>query len=199
MDKRLDKELAIHTRGLREWDKKHRTLYNRTESTPYRALDELFRHYHLQPHDILIDFGCGRGRVLLYTHYCFDVPVRGVELHDQTFNELDNNRLRYQERHPHRRAPIQLEFGYASDYHIQDENVFFFFNPFSFVIFRRILRNIQASLGQNPRSADLILYYPLDEFRSFMDSQTLFQRHKRIRLPWESDQQRHFLIYSYQP
>lgn len=62
-ERKLDRTLQIKTVGLREWGKK-KAAYNRYEPTPYAALDKLFQQYKFNKKDRLVDFGCGRGRVL---------------------------------------------------------------------------------------------------------------------------------------
>ena len=41
---------------------------------------------------------------------------------------------------------------------------FYFFNPFSYDIFKRILNNICCSYYENPREIYLLFYYPSDEY-----------------------------------
>ncbi len=105
--KRYDQELGIRTTGLREWE--GHSAYNRYEATPYRALDALFLAYSIKARGRVVDFGCGRGRVVFYIHRRFQVPVVGIEANDKTYEEALINKRRYREKARHIKAPIRLK------------------------------------------------------------------------------------------
>lgn len=199
-DRKIDRELLIDTTGLREWSRKEAHNYNRTESTPYLALDELFKVYKVKEGDKLVDFGCGRGRVAFYIHHVHSIPVRGVELHDLTFDELVDNKRSYKRNKNLENPPIFFEYGYADKYEIKDdENIFYFFNPFSVKIFRKVVDNILKSLEKNDRETDIILYYPLNSFKKHLETKTTFKRLETIRLPWKKDKKKKFIVYRHSP
>src|SRR5699024_10327226 len=151
--------------------------------TPYEALDKLFKAYTFDAYDCLVDFGCGRGRVSFYVHYHFQIPVVGVENNDKTFTELMENEAIYLRHHPNIHAPLYFEFGLAEDYDIHPiDNVFYFFNPFSLDIFKRVVNNIISSVEHVKRSVDNISYYPLPAFQHFLQ-QTPFQLINKINVP----------------
>lgn len=200
MDRKRDLELLVHTTGLRSWTGTNAKRYNRAESTPYKALDDFFKCYEVSEDDVFVDFGAGRGRTSFYVHNRFGIPVRGVELHELTFDDLVKNERHYLRAKGLEFSNIYFEFGYAEQYQIQeDENIFYFFNPFSVGIFREVVANILASLEKNPREADLILYFPENAFKKFMEHETPFKRLKTIRLPWKAHPKKKFIVYRYTP
>lgn len=200
VDQAMDRELLIKTTGLREWGSNERLDYNRCESTPYRALDKLFKNYKINENDKFVDFGCGRGRVALYTHHKFSIPVSGVELHDLTFDELIGNKESYKYNKKLEDAPIYFEYGYADNYDIKnDETIFYFFNPFSIHIFRKVIDNIVKSIEENKREVDIILYYPLKPFKTYIEENTPFRKINTVRLSWKKDKRKKFVIYRFSP
>ena len=57
---------------------------------------------------------------------------------------------------------VQLFCRRVEQYEIADENVLFFFNPFSEKVFEGVLRRLSRSGEEAPRT--LICYYPSDEY-----------------------------------
>ncbi|NLZ71490.1 MAG: hypothetical protein GX909_03175, partial [Clostridiaceae bacterium] len=50
-EREMEKRLNIETMAFREWQDVTKTKdYNRTESTPYQAIDKLFEYYSLPDH-----------------------------------------------------------------------------------------------------------------------------------------------------
>ena len=191
----LDRKLQVKTAGLREW-RTQTGEYNRYEATPYAALEKLFEHYKIKPDHHVVDFGCGRGRVSFYIHFHYNVPVTGVENNDLTFDESQKNLMLYSRKHKHLTAPIRFEFGLAEHYEIQpEENVFYFFNPFSVNIFKQVVRNILRSVEEHERSVDMILYYPLPEFKKFLKKETPFRLINKIKAYPKHGKYGKFLIY----
>ena len=197
-ERRHDKLLGIRTIGLRDWPDD--SDYNRYEATPYRALEHLFTYYSMEETDCLVDFGCGRGRVLFYIHNRFQIPVTGIEAHDVTYGEAINNEYTYRHKAKGINAPIHLKFGLAQHYTIKPEdNCFYFFNPFSERIFKKVIVNIHHSLRKHERSVDLILYYPMPKYKQILKYHTPFELINKVRLPKVSDHREKFLIYRYVP
>lgn len=195
--KRYDRQLGIRTVGLREWD--GNSLYNRYEATPYEALDRLFQSYKFKKEDRVVDFGCGRGRVAFYIHNRFEVPIVGIEAHDKTYEEALDNKSSYRQRAKHIQAPIRLKYGLAEHYEVKPtENRFYFFNPFSHKVFRKVMANIVKSVESHPRTVEVILYYPLPEYKKILQGHS-FQMINKIRVPSGEDLQEKFLIYRFSP
>lgn len=194
-ERELDRSLSIRTAGIREWHSEE-VHYNRYEATPYTALDKLFVTYGLDKTDEVVDFGCGRGRVAFYIHNRFQVPVTGIEANFETYEEAINNKAAYRLRTKHINAPIRFEHSLAEDYEVKStDNRFYFFNPFSIKIFRKVISNILNSVEENQRSVDLIIYYPTAQYKQFLKKSTPFELISKIRIPGTTDKKEKFLVY----
>lgn len=52
--------------------------------------------------------------------------------------------------------------GDVTDYEIEDEqNVFFFFNPFDDVVLEAVVKNLERSLRRKPREIAIVYYNPV--------------------------------------
>lgn len=191
--RKYDRQLGIRTSGLREWA--GQSHYNRYEATPYEALEALFRSYTLKKHHRVVDFGCGRGRVTFYIHRYFQIPVVGIEAHDKTYDEALNNKASYRVKAKHISAPIRLKYGLAEHYDVKPQDTcFYFFNPFSSQVFKKVIANILASVENKPRTIDVILYYPLAEYKKVMRKYP-FRKLNKIRVPGAEEAHEKFIIY----
>lgn len=192
--RKYDRRLGIKTVGLREWDDHQH--YNRYEATPYEALDKLFEAYRFREANHVVDFGCGRGRVAFYIHHRFQVPVTGIEAHDKTYEEALDNKASYRHKVKHIQAPIRLKYGLAEHYKVKPtDNCFYFFNPFSHKVFKKVVGNIMESVNRNTRPVDIILYYPLPEYKRVLKRHTPFRMINKVKVPRAVDAREKFLIY----
>lgn len=195
MERTYDSNLNIKTTGIREW-KDPNVPFNRCESTPYQSLNQLFKSYRIKKTDQIVDFGVGRGRVTFYIHNTFHVPVTGIEVNDLTYDEVVKNKKTYRLQAKHIKAPINIEYGLAEHYEVKDtDNIFYFFNPFSIGIFKTVVKNIIESVTEQKRTVDIILYYPLDEYKDFLKKETSFVLMNKIYVPERKDKKEKFLIY----
>ncbi|HZJ69052.1 MAG TPA: SAM-dependent methyltransferase [Candidatus Eisenbacteria bacterium] len=196
----MDRELNIDTAAIREWqDIESQIIYNRTEATPYQAIDKLFDYYELLPNANFVDFGCGSGRMAFYVHNRFEIPVTGVELNNLTYTDLLNNKETYLSKNTRQNAPLNLIRDYAEKYTItKEQNTFYFFNPFTVSIFDKVISNIEQSILLNPRDADIILYYPVYELQQVMREKSFFQRVGSINLrDIFDDEYEKFIVYHF--
>ena len=172
--------------------------YNIYEPTSYCALQTLFNEFPLDPYDTIVDFGCGKGRVLFYCNQRFLCNVKGIEHDDDVYELLENNKAYYSTRFRGQESKISLYHGNCEDYEIQEsDNVFYFFNPFDHVVFDRIIDRIVKSTEQNPRKVSVIMYYPEDGYKKVMKDKG-FALHKLIRLPnYDLDVDEKIYIYEF--
>ena len=130
-------------------------------ATKTRFLRRFFAEIPPPAGGVLVDFGCGKGRVLLVaSRYPFRRIV-GVEFSPELCAVARRNIEIYK-----RKAgiPYNLEIweGDAARYPIQDdETVFFFFNPFDERVLAPVIANICKSLDQCPRKAWIIYHAPI--------------------------------------
>lgn len=198
-ERKIDQTLNIRTNGIREQSDDEAAHHNRYEATPYVALDELFKVYKIDKNDSLVDFGCGRGRTMFYVHHRFHIPVTGIEANDKTFEEALSNKESYRHIASHITAPIDFQYGLAEDFEInKDDNLFYFFNPFSLKIFKKVVHNILRSVYKDKRKVEMILYYPLPEFKRFLKKNTPFKLINKIKVPGIHGKYGKFVIYRYE-
>lgn len=198
-EKEYDFSLKIKTTGVREWLTKS-THHNRYEATPYAALDELFTAYKLEKDDVLVDFGCGKGRLPFYVHNRFDIAVAGVEVSELLYDEALRNLVRYMEKRKKSSTPIRFECTLAEKYDIKEtDSHFYFFNPFSTVIFSKVIDNILASVEKYPRQVDVILYYATAEYMHFMESSSPFELFQEVKLTnlHDINKNERFVVFRY--
>lgn len=198
MENEKDKKLNIRTTGLREW--KNKPSYNRTESTPYKAIKELFNRFKLTSEDTFVDFGSGKGRMCFYVNKYFDCTIKGIEAKALTFDDALYNLDNYIKNKSNYNDKINFLYKTAENYEIKKEdNVFYFFNPFSAVIFKQVISNILKSFKSDPRELTVILFYPMEDFRDFIEQNTNFVLKNVIKVPNQSDRYQRFLIYKLKP
>lgn len=170
--------------------------YHPYEPTPYSALVELFKHYEIVEGDHLVDFGCGKGRLNFFIHHQSKAFATGIEMNERFYNEAIQNKQRYMNSFKASPHSIQFYCTLAEQYEIQPEdNIFYFFNPFSVQVFMKVVHNILRSTEESQRVVDLILYYPSDDYIHFLTNQTSFELVEDIDLSNKKDQYERFLIY----
>lgn len=192
-----ERMLRIQTVGMREW-KYQSSHYNRYEATPYIALEVLFEVYDWERVKGLVDFGCGKGRVPFYVHHFHHISATGIEMSGQLYQQSMENLMKYTERARPTRASISFECCLAEEYKISSkEDCFYFFNPFSTLIFQKVVHNILASLDENPRTADIILYYPTPDYIELLEQETSFVLWREIQIPelYAQNQNERLMIY----
>ena len=168
------------------------------EPTPYAALEELFKSCEVNNCDRFVDFGCGKGRLLFYLHYFYQATVVGVEMNKQYYQEAMHNRARYLKKIKKADASIYFHCCLAEDYPInREDNIFYFFNPFSIQIFMKIINNILLSFEENEREIKLILYYSSNDYVHFLEHHPSFQWKKEIMIPgiYQHNPFERFLVY----
>jgi len=163
METRWEKKLGISTAAAAfEKDDKNHSRY---EPTSYAVLERLASSGWLSRSDILVDYGCGKGRVGFGLNYLAGCRTIGVEYDGRLYEAAMANLRTY----AGRRDAVDFVCQSAEDYIVPpDANCFYFFNPFSVKILMGVLGRILESYYENPRKMKLFFYYMLDEYRSLM-------------------------------
>ena len=132
------------------------------EPTPYRVLLRLARSGYISRETKLVDYGCGKGRVSIFLARMTGCRVIGVDYNEQLIAAANENLDRSKEKGT---SLLQISFLHmaAERFELTDEDSFFFFNPFSEVILKRVIDQILWSWYENPRQMRLLFYYPTDE------------------------------------
>ncbi len=189
--------LGIETTGTQDWSLRL-AQYHPYEATPYQALDTLFHQYEWTSEERIVDYGCGKGRLLFYLHYRFGLSGTGIEVSKKRCEEAEANLLRYREKNGGKPDSIQFKCCPAETYEVQlQDNRFYFFNPFAVHIFKKVVGQILLSIKQNPRPVELILYYPSVDYLEFLETHTPFEIYREIQVVglYEENKNERFLIY----
>lgn len=174
--------------------------YFRYEPTSYSGLICAFDalEKEITRHDRLVDFGCGKGRVLFYVNQRFSCEVCGIEVDEALYEQALNNRSYYNTRFRDSMDRIEIIGGKAEDYVIRPEdNIFYFFNPFEINIFSQVIDHIMESVNEHPRRVLVMMYYPKEEYREYLKRKK-FVLYQLVKLPtYEMDWDEKVLIYEY--
>jgi 16S rRNA G966 N2-methylase RsmD len=131
--------------------------YEPTRVLPLRALFKSLRENYLSPDSVLVDFGCGKGRVLLVASEYGVKLARGIEFAEELCVIARSNCEALKSRRKTLTA-FEVVNCDAARYAIKhEENVFFFFNPFDKKILTQVIDNIISSLKSSDRKV-LIVY-----------------------------------------
>lgn len=193
-----DKLLNIKTRGKEEdllWNEG--LYYYPYEPTSYHALEALTRNYEISKEDRFVDFGCGKGRLPLYLYHYFGASAIGIEMDSVLYDKAVLNKKSYSDKHGNAEH-VQFYYGYAEEYEPDErDNRFYFFNPFSVNVFKKVVEKIMDFFQSKKREIELILYYASNEYLLFLNEETNFVRKMEIRVPfsYHMDQSERFLIY----
>ena len=147
------KKLSVKGNNL-----EHAELY---QGANYYLLEKVFDHLQsIEANQNILDFGCGKGRVLAVAAYYGFRKITGVEFARELCEVARKNIIPVQQKFPDK--IFNVIHANAVDYKIEpDTNVFFFFNPFDEVVMLAVVKNILASLKQNPREAYVVYINPL--------------------------------------
>lgn len=161
-ENKWDKLLRIKTSG-RDDSRADQFRYP-YEPTPYCVLERLAYNGYLGKKNVLIDYGCGKGRVDFFLAYQTRCRCIGIEYDERIFRAAIANQEKAV-------SSVRTEFVLtdAVTYAVPPEaDCFYFFNPFSVEIFQSVLDRIKESFYQNPREMYFFFYYPSDDYMSFL-------------------------------
>jgi len=157
-DYNWDKTLHIHTTGRDDaMADNYRFPY---EPTPYSVLERLSESGYISQEDVVLDYGCGKGRVGFFLAHETGARVIGVEYDDRIYEGALRNRET-----SGMKDTVDFVLGRAESCPVTgDVNRCYFFNPFSVEILHRVLSRIIDSWYEYPRELLLFFYYPSDEY-----------------------------------
>lgn len=160
-DYKIDKELKIQTTGRDDY--KADQYHHPYEPTPYKVLDRLVKSGYITKENIVIDYGCGKGRVDFYLSSKIGCKTIGIE-YDERMYEIALKNL---ETYVGQQKPEFIHIS-AQDYVIEKADCFYFFNPFTIEILHSVFGKILSSYYENPRNMKFFFYYPHDAFVSYL-------------------------------
>ena len=157
-----DKLLQIKTVGRDDTNSdEYRYPY---EPTPYSVLERLASTELFGKDDVVLDYGCGKGRVGFFLSYRTKAETIGIEYDEDIYQSaLENRKTAVQ------KAKADFVLTRAEEYEVPPEvNRCYFFNPFSVEILQKVMARIIESWYADPREILLFFYYPSDEFMCYL-------------------------------
>jgi cyclopropane fatty-acyl-phospholipid synthase-like methyltransferase len=130
-----ERRLGVSTRGVVPIDHPDSVHY---ATMGYSAVRTVLRHLQLQPSDVFVDIGSGKGRVLCCAALSPIRQVVGVDLSEPLCREARANAASMRGR----RAPITVENTLADQYDYSAATVLFLFDPFGPDTLRPVLKKI---------------------------------------------------------
>ncbi|MBR4991093.1 MAG: SAM-dependent methyltransferase [Oscillospiraceae bacterium] len=160
VENKWDLALGIRTAGRDETNADQ--YHHPYEPTPYCVLERLADSGFFGEGDVVLDYGCGKGRVGFFLSAQTSVKSVGIEYDERIFESALENRKTVVSR-----VKPDFVLTRAEAYEVPAEvNRCYFFNPFSVEIFHKVMARIVESWYENPREIFLFFYYPADEYIS---------------------------------
>ena len=160
-EEQWDRKLKIQTIGrLDGHADQYRYPY---EPTPYVVLERLAESGYISRENILIDYGCGKGRVGLFLHHAIGCETIGLEFDKDIFLQAEGNK-----EVAAKGNGVIFYHADAAEFSVADADCFYFFNPFSVEILKSVMGRIMESYYENPRKMRLFFYYPNDEYLVYL-------------------------------
>lgn len=168
MESYYERKLGIQT-AMTEAPSIHLEENHRYEPTSYDVLTLLAEQLTLAEGERFVDFGSGKGRVPIFIADVFHVATVGIEYDGLLVEVANMNKHLYTRKHAE--ASIVFNHCLAQRYQIQKEDTtFFFFNPFSESVFKKVLVNIDRTLKKYPRCVTCIVYYPMPSYLQLLET-----------------------------
>lgn len=157
-----DKLLQIKTVGRDETNADE--YHHPYEPTPYSVLERLANSGFIGKDDVVLDYGCGKGRVGFFLSCRRSAKTVGIEYDERIYQSaLENQKTTIS------RIKPDFVLTKAEEYEVPPEiNRCYFFNPFSVEILHKVMARICESWYEHPREVFLFFYYPADEYISFL-------------------------------
>ena len=157
-----DKLLQISTVGRDETNADE--YHHPYEPTDYCVLERLVNSGFFGENDVILDYGCGKGRVGFFLSYRTKARTIGIEYDKHIYKgAMENQKATVS------RVKPDFVLTRAEEYEVpSDVNRCYFFNPFSVEILHKVLARIIKSWYENPREIFLFFYYPANEYISYL-------------------------------
>jgi cyclopropane fatty-acyl-phospholipid synthase-like methyltransferase len=145
----------------------------------YRSIFAVIDRLELQPSDVFIDIGCGKGRVICCAALSRARKIIGLDIDKALCEAAEANVRRLQGA----RTPIEIVNASATEFDYRDCTVFVLFNPFGAATVGKTLDAIKSTLAEQPRELRFGYVNPFHDFL-FEDSGFLKCYDRWERRPW---------------
>jgi len=157
-----DKLLQIKTVGRDDTNADE--YHHPYEPTPYRVLERLVGSGLIRPEDVVLDYGCGKGRVGFFLGYRTKSKTIGIEYDKHIYEQAVENRNTTISR-----VKPDFVLTRAEEYTLPEKvSRCYFFNTFSVEIMSKVMARILESWYEAPRDIFLFFYYPSEEYVSWL-------------------------------
>lgn len=157
-----DKLLQIKTTGRDDSNAdQYRYPY---EPTPYKVLERLANSGLIGKKDVVLDYGCGKGRVGFFLSYQTKANTIGIEYDERIYRcTMENQKTAVSGK------LTEFVLARAEAYEVPETvSRYYFFNPFSVELLRKVMARIIESYYKNPREVLLFFYYPSEEYIAYL-------------------------------
>lgn len=120
--------------------------------TNYKILNKVFRSLDIKDNDVLVDYGCGKGRVICFGSQFLFKKIYGIEISEKWARIARSNVNKKQLNNVY---ILNID---AIDFDSSDCTVYYFFNPFGEKTLQYVIKNIARTLENNNRHIKIIYY-----------------------------------------
>jgi hypothetical protein len=133
--------------------------------TDYAAMPHIFKQIDVKKDDVLVDIGCGKGRVINYwLNQNYQNPIYGLELDEKVAKSTAQQFMN--------RSNVKIIAGDAVQNLPEDGTIFYFYNPFDLEKFVEL----ENKLAKSSRKQLKMLYYNPRSLRVFENSKWQIQK-----------------------
>ena len=137
------------------------------------AFDKIMANFHITPDDAIVDFGCGKGGILIsLSKYPF-AKITGVEIDPVLVQIAVSNIRKLNIKKVNIVCCDAAEFKELSQY-----NYFYFFDPFPCNVMGDVIDNIEKSLLLHPKKVTIIYLNPV--CHDLIESGNIFAKTKEL-------------------
>lgn len=178
-DRLIESKMAIHTGGPKNIDFPDAKMY---AYVAYSSIFKILDRMELGSSDVLVDIGCGKGRVVCSAATRQLRKVVGIDIDKELCLIASAN----VEKLRGRRSPVEIANLPAQEYDYRECTAFLLFNPFGEVTLRQTMESIEKTLDENPRPARIAYLNPVHE--NVLTHSLKFDLVERWeRMPWSRD------------
>ncbi|MHB9134420.1 MAG: SAM-dependent methyltransferase [Armatimonadota bacterium] len=151
-----ERRMGVSTVGIKHFEDMSQNKDSvHYEPTDYDLIPPLLDYLELQPDDVFVDLGCGKGRVLVVAARYPIRKVIGLELVPEIAEAARENMQRLTTQ-----APVEILQGDAVDFDPREGTVFYFYHPFGERTLTTVLNNMRQSIERNPRTIRIVYNSP---------------------------------------
>ena len=150
--------LGISTRGkgsVETSDEEH-IYYG---SVSYPTITSVLDRLNLAPHDVFVDLGCGKGRVVCCAAQRNVKEVIGIEYSKDLSDIAEKNSSKLRKR----KAPINIVHSPVEDFDYAKGTVFYMFHPFGPATLQKVVSKLAAIHDRERRTLKMAYVWPMHE------------------------------------